>query len=370
MTRQLAGVMLCSGVAVLAAACATKGFVQEQVSATETRLAERVDRQETQLREALERAAANGEAIAAGEQGLQGLDGRVSEVGALASEAKTRAEVVGEGAHQAEMRLAQRLADRNKYRVVETRVIHFDFDRADIRDEGNRALEEMATALRADANAVVELQGFADPRGSERYNYELARARVEAVLRYFVQRQGIDLRQLRAVALGKVALGAGEKASLEAWAKTRRVDIRLLAPWSSWEDAQSQLDAPAPEPTVTVEAVGGAGVARARGALRGRDRVESRRGLVVPGPRVSRLRQRPGARGGVVSVPPSASPVPKVASLTCLGLGVAVLGVRRWSSVRRPCTAPLARRPIAGRRPQRSTTSSTGRLSRTAPGYR
>jgi hypothetical protein len=30
------------------------------------------------------------------------------------------------------------------------------------------------------------------------------------------------------------------------------VDIRLLAPWSSWEDAQSQVNSTAPEPTVTV----------------------------------------------------------------------------------------------------------------------
>jgi hypothetical protein len=30
------------------------------------------------------------------------------------------------------------------------------------------------------------------------------------------------------------------------------VDIRLLAPWSSWEDAQSQIDPTAPEQTVTV----------------------------------------------------------------------------------------------------------------------
>jgi hypothetical protein len=30
------------------------------------------------------------------------------------------------------------------------------------------------------------------------------------------------------------------------------VDIRLLAPWSSWEDAQRQIDPTAPEQTVTV----------------------------------------------------------------------------------------------------------------------
>jgi outer membrane protein OmpA-like peptidoglycan-associated protein len=65
-------------------------------------------------------------------------------------------------------------------------------------------------------HAILELQGFADLRGSDRYNRELARERVEVVMRYLVQRHGIELRQLRAISVGKVALDAGEKASPEA----------------------------------------------------------------------------------------------------------------------------------------------------------
>ena len=105
----------------------------------------------------------------------------------------------------------------------------------------------MAKALTADPNAVVELQGFADVRGSDRYNRELARERVEAVMRYLVQQHGIELRQARAISMGKVALPAGEKPSGEVLAQARRVDIRLLTPWSSWEDTVGQADSTAPE---------------------------------------------------------------------------------------------------------------------------
>jgi len=42
--------------------------------------------------------------------------------------------------------------------------------------------------------------------------------------------------------MGKVALGAGEKRTPEAFAEAWRVDIWLLAPWSSWEDIESQND--------------------------------------------------------------------------------------------------------------------------------
>jgi outer membrane protein OmpA-like peptidoglycan-associated protein len=259
MTRQLAPVILSSGFAMLACACATKSFVQEQVSATksfvqeqvsatETKLSKRADIQETKLRDRSHRATTGRQAITlAADQRLDSLDMRGGEVSMLASDAKARADSAAAAAHDAEARLSQRLADRNKYRVVETRFIYFDSDRADIRNEGISELEDVAKALREDPNAVLELQGFADPRGSDRYNYELTSDRVEAVIRHLVQRHNIELRQMRAVAMGKVALVAGQKASPEAFAKTRRVDIRLLTPWSSWEDAQIETDQTAPK---------------------------------------------------------------------------------------------------------------------------
>ena len=51
MNRQFAAIVLCGGVAVLASACATKGFVREQVGSTETRISQRVDTNETRLKE-------------------------------------------------------------------------------------------------------------------------------------------------------------------------------------------------------------------------------------------------------------------------------------------------------------------------------
>src|SRR5438128_4527868 len=251
MTRRLASLILCGGVAMLGSACATKSFVEKQVSATEskltqqmtateTNLTERAALQETKLRETADRAGESRQAIDIADQRLNGLDLRVGEVGARASSAR-----------DAEARLSQRLASRNRHRLLDARFVYFDSGQTEIRSQDVDELEYVAKALTADPNAILELQGFADSRGSDRYNRELARERVEAVMRHLVQRHGIELRQLRAISMGKVALGAGEKASPEALARARRVDIRLFAPWSSWEDAQSQIPA-APEPTVTV----------------------------------------------------------------------------------------------------------------------
>jgi hypothetical protein len=153
---------------------------------------------------------------------------------------------------EAEARLSQRLASRNKHRLLDTKFVYFDSGQTELRSQDVKELDDVATALTADPNATLELQGFADSRGSDRYNHELARERVEAVMRYLVQRHGIELRQMRAISMGKVALGAGEKASPDALARARRVDVRLLAPWSSWEDAQGQIERVAPEQAVTV----------------------------------------------------------------------------------------------------------------------
>jgi outer membrane protein OmpA-like peptidoglycan-associated protein len=248
--------ILCGGVAVLGSACATKSFVETQVSATESKLTERAALQETKLRETADRAGESRQAIDVADQRLNGLDMRVGEVGARASSAETRADLATgtarDAARDVEARLSQRLASRNRHRLLDTKFVYFDSGQTEIRSQDVNELEYVAKALTADPNAILELQGFADSRGSDRYNRELARERVEAVMRYLVQRHGIELRQLRAISMGKVALSAGEKASPEALARARRVDIRLLAPWSSWEDAQSQVNSTAPEPTVTV----------------------------------------------------------------------------------------------------------------------
>jgi outer membrane protein OmpA-like peptidoglycan-associated protein len=262
MTRRLASFILCGGMAVLGVACATKDFVQERVSASESKLADqmtatqqslthqmtatqtqftkRADLQETELRQTGERAGENRRAIDAADQRLRGLDTRVREVGALAEGAKTRADSAAVSAQDAEARLTQRFAGRNKYRLLDTKSVHFSSGQIELRSQDMNELDEVAKTLATDPNAILELQGFADAQGSDRYNRELARERVEAVMRYLVQRHGIELRQLQGITMGKVTLAAGEKPSAEVLARARRVDVRVLAPWSSWEDSQAQ----------------------------------------------------------------------------------------------------------------------------------
>ena len=235
MKHVTATVMLCGGIALLASACATKEFVRTTVGTSETRLSQRVEGQETRLKETTDRTMANSQAIDTSQKQIQTLDGKVGEVGTLAADAKKQADSASEAVRDADSRLQAlntRVANRNKFAMVETKTVYFDFNKADLKDEGVNELEDIARALKADINAVVELQGFADARGSDRYNYQLTRERVDAVARYLVTRAGIDIRRIHSVGMGKVVLAAGERGSNEVYAKARRVDIRLLSPQS------------------------------------------------------------------------------------------------------------------------------------------
>ena len=225
MKRLLAVLIVCGVTSLLLSACATKKYVREQVGSTETKLSQtesklsqRVDTQETQLRDTSSRTAA--------------LDARVGEAAGMAADAKRDAAATATAQREAESSFNQRFANRNKFSVIDTKVVYFDFNKTDLRDETINELSEIAKALKADPNAVLELQGFADPRGSDHYNYQLTRERVDAVVRYLVDTQGIDLRRLYGVGMGKVAPVPGEKQTRETLAKSRKVELRLVGPQS------------------------------------------------------------------------------------------------------------------------------------------
>src|SRR5262249_55532038 len=222
----------CLGVAVLFSACATKGFVREQVGTSESKLAQRVDSTDAKLRETSDRTASNTQALESTGQRLTGLDAKVSEVNTLATDAKKDAATVAQAQKDSESVFNQRFANRNKYAQVQAKSIYFDFNKSDLKDDGINELRDVANALKADPNAVLELQGFADARGTDKYNYQLTRDRVDAVVRHPGMREGVDLRRIAAVGMGKAALPEGEKPNKDSYAKSRRVEMRLLAPQS------------------------------------------------------------------------------------------------------------------------------------------
>ena len=68
-------------------------------------------------------------------------------------------------------------------------------------------------------------------------------------MRYLMAHHDIELRQMQGIPMGKIALPASAKATPETLAQARRVDLRVLAPWSSWEDRTAIDRSPAAAPS-------------------------------------------------------------------------------------------------------------------------
>jgi len=83
--------------------------------------------------------------------------------------------------------------------------IHFDFNKWNIRPDAAREIDKLATYLKENPGAEVEVSAHTDCRGSDAYNNLLSQRRANAVKDYLV-RKGIAARRITAIGFGKTSL--------------------------------------------------------------------------------------------------------------------------------------------------------------------
>ena len=84
--------------------------------------------------------------------------------------------------------------------------VNFAFDDATVRSADQPAVERFAeVAQKHFTGAVITVEGFADPAGTQEYNLALSRRRAEAVRAMLVDR-GLGATQVRTVGYGKARL--------------------------------------------------------------------------------------------------------------------------------------------------------------------
>ncbi len=79
----------------------------------------------------------------------------------------------------------------------------FDYDGAEVKKDDTPQLKAIAAFLKANPRVRVELQGYADDRGDDNYNYKLSADRAEAVMEHFIMVDGLDAGRFSAKGLGK-----------------------------------------------------------------------------------------------------------------------------------------------------------------------
>lgn len=94
----------------------------------------------------------------------------------------------------------QRMQGMMKFNVP----VHFAFDEAEVRELDKPVLDRFAmVAKRHYGDAVITVEGFADPAGSEAYNIRLGKRRADAVKQYLTTAAGLPADQVKTVSYGE-----------------------------------------------------------------------------------------------------------------------------------------------------------------------
>lgn len=183
----LAGAALVSG-------CASKGYVEEQIRASESRTS-------AQLTDVSGRSST--------------LEADVEELKALSRELSGKTD----------MAINQAKGFEN-YQIIWQGEVNFDFDSYDIRPVAEQTLMEAGQKLEQSPKSLVELIGHTDLTGTNKYNLMLGERRAESVRRFLADRFGVSLYRMFTLSYGKEKpLQLPDQANSSA--KNRRVTIRV-----------------------------------------------------------------------------------------------------------------------------------------------
>lgn len=174
--------------------CATRGYVRKQVD---------------QLR-------------VEGAQSDSTLRGLVDQTRTAADQAALRANqaaAAADTAHQLALGDSE-FREAGRYRV------YFAFNSAELGDAARSTLDQVAQEVQKDPRYMVGLYGFADPMGPDAYNLALGARRAQAVERYLVGNDLVQLARFQVVSFGETPPTA-EAGSLGTGKEMRQVLVLL-----------------------------------------------------------------------------------------------------------------------------------------------
>jgi len=132
-------------------------------------------------------------------------------------------------AEQGINKLDQNMQSMNKFQVLKSDSILFDFNKDTLTAEGKAQLDDLAHQATGLDRYVIELQGFTDKSGSSTYNEALSAARVQTVARYLANEYQIPVRNISMLGSGYARPVADDK-TREGRKMNRRVEVRLWVP--------------------------------------------------------------------------------------------------------------------------------------------
>jgi outer membrane protein OmpA-like peptidoglycan-associated protein len=105
------------------------------------------------------------------------------------------------------------------------RDILFDFDKSDIRSNETMKVSDIASYVQQNPTTMVGIDGYADPRGTDKYNQALSERRVNAI-RDALLGAGVAGDKIHTGAFGEMRLKCQE-ATEACWQSDRRVEVLI-----------------------------------------------------------------------------------------------------------------------------------------------
>jgi OOP family OmpA-OmpF porin len=104
--------------------------------------------------------------------------------------------------------------------------IYFDFNSTKIDKTSAGSVDFLITYLKNNPSRNIDLLGYADERGTEKYNLQLSENRAKALVDLLVE-AGIERPRLRGEGKGEAKLTQREKSSPQAYQLSRRVSVEV-----------------------------------------------------------------------------------------------------------------------------------------------
>jgi len=223
---------------------ASRKFVRTNVKESSDALSARIDTNEGEMKEIRDTL---DKKITTVDGRVTTVDGRVSALDAktteglngLKTELKTDVQNVDQKTTQARTSadkantevaaLGGRFQNRNAYNVTDEKTIQFKFDSAKLDKEYMDLLDQVATTLTQNKDAIVVLEGRTDSTGDKDYNVRLGERRIEAVRRYLAVDKGVPVFKIHEISFG-AEKPIAENKTKDGREKNRAVTMSVMVP--------------------------------------------------------------------------------------------------------------------------------------------
>ena len=226
---------------------ASRKFVRGEVKTTSDQLSGQIDKTNGEVKETKDSVDQVNQKVAGVDQRVTGVDqkydqkvagvdSKVSDLDSRTTQGinglKSDVNTVSGKADQANNNVSsldKKFQNRNNFQVSVQKAVLFKFDSADLKSADKSPLDEVASALSTNPDAIIVLEGHTDNVGNAEYNMKLGERRVDAVRRYLAIDKSVPVYKIEEISFGSEKPLAPNN-SKDGREQNRSVSISVMVP--------------------------------------------------------------------------------------------------------------------------------------------